>query len=69
MKTNGWDDASQVKWLADDEGIAFVPGKGRLAGERRVEVTTFDGDTRTLRSGAPGALARRALAPLAPHGQ
>ncbi|MEX0754903.1 MAG: NAD(P)/FAD-dependent oxidoreductase [Actinomycetota bacterium] len=44
--TNDWDDSSQTPWL-DSEGIELVRGRGRLAGERRVEVET-DAGTRTL---------------------
>lgn len=40
---SGWSDAGQVDWLAG-VGIDLVRGHGRLAGERRVEVTTEDGD-------------------------
>jgi Pyruvate/2-oxoglutarate dehydrogenase complex, dihydrolipoamide dehydrogenase (E3) component, and related enzymes len=41
------DDSGQVGWV---EGVpaAFVRGHGRLAGPRRVEVTTPDGGVRTL---------------------
>jgi pyruvate/2-oxoglutarate dehydrogenase complex dihydrolipoamide dehydrogenase (E3) component len=44
---SSYDDTGQVQWLAG-EGIAFVRGSGRLAGERRVEVALADGGTRTL---------------------
>ena len=37
-----YDDASQVGWL-EGAGIALVRGTGRLAGERRVDVTGPDG--------------------------
>ena len=36
-----WDDGSQVEWL-DSAGITLVRGRGRLAGPRRVEVTSDD---------------------------
>jgi pyruvate/2-oxoglutarate dehydrogenase complex dihydrolipoamide dehydrogenase (E3) component len=42
-----WDDASSLPWL-ESAGIDLVRGHGRLAGERRVEVTTHDGDTVVL---------------------
>ena len=45
--TSHHDDKWQVKWAADT-GIAVVRGHGRLAGEKRVEVTAADGRTRTL---------------------
>jgi pyruvate/2-oxoglutarate dehydrogenase complex dihydrolipoamide dehydrogenase (E3) component len=45
--TSDWDDErSQTPWL-DEKGIELVRGRGRLAGERRVEVETGEG-TRTL---------------------
>src|SRR5919197_2715522 len=37
--TGGWSDSGQLGWLAD-HGIELLRGHGRLAGERRVEVTT-----------------------------
>jgi pyruvate/2-oxoglutarate dehydrogenase complex dihydrolipoamide dehydrogenase (E3) component len=40
--TSSWDDAGQVHWL-DEEHITLVRGAGRLAGERRVDVTPPDG--------------------------
>nr|WP_203950486.1 NAD(P)/FAD-dependent oxidoreductase [Microbispora rosea] len=42
-----YDDAGQVRWL-ESAGVTLVRGTGRLAGPRRVEVTTSDGGTRTL---------------------
>ncbi len=45
--TSGWDDAGQVAWL-DGAGITLIRGHGRLAGAKRVRVTTTDGDVRTL---------------------
>ena len=45
--TSSWDDeVSQTQWLGS-KGIELVRGRGRLAGERRVEVATDDG-ARTL---------------------
>jgi len=46
---NGHDDSSQVNW-ASGLGIDVVRGRGRLAGEKTVEVTAPDGSTRTLRA-------------------
>ncbi|MFI8367763.1 dihydrolipoyl dehydrogenase family protein [Streptomyces sp. NPDC085466] len=43
------DDTGQADWL-DGAGIALVRGHGRLAGERRVQVTGADGTVRTLRA-------------------
>lgn len=40
-------DDSQVEW-AESTGIDVVRGRGRLAGERRVEVTGADGEVRVL---------------------
>jgi len=37
------DDSSQVRWL-EGVGVACLRGHGRLAGERRVQVATEDGD-------------------------
>jgi dihydrolipoamide dehydrogenase len=46
-KPFGHDDTGQVEWL-DSTGIAFVRGHARLAGDRRVAVSTSDGAVRTL---------------------
>ncbi len=40
--TGNWHDGGQVAWL-DGAHIALVRGHGRLAGQRRVDVTTADG--------------------------
>jgi pyruvate/2-oxoglutarate dehydrogenase complex dihydrolipoamide dehydrogenase (E3) component len=45
--THDHDDSGQVKW-ATGAGIDVVRGRGRLAGERTVEVATTDGGVRTL---------------------
>ncbi|MEU5217365.1 NAD(P)/FAD-dependent oxidoreductase [Streptomyces sp. NPDC020807] len=45
--TGRGDDTGQADWL-DGAGVALVRGRGRLAGERRVEVTGSDGAVRTL---------------------
>lgn len=42
-----WDDTGQADWVAGI-GATLVRGHGRLAGPRRVAVTTPDGDTTTL---------------------
>ena len=47
--TSDGDDAGQVSW-ADGAGIAVLRGRGRLAGERVVEVTAPDGSTTVLRA-------------------
>lgn len=40
--TSGWNDESQAQWLAG-VGVDVVRGRGRLAGERTVEVQAQDG--------------------------
>jgi dihydrolipoamide dehydrogenase len=45
--TSGWDDKGQVRWL-DGLGVVLARGRGRLAGERRVEVEAADGSKRSL---------------------
>ncbi|SFN17552.1 dihydrolipoamide dehydrogenase [Pseudonocardia ammonioxydans] len=45
--TSNWDDAGQVEW-AEGAGAAVLRGRGRLAGERTVEVTGADGRTTTV---------------------
>ncbi|HEX9888285.1 MAG TPA: NAD(P)/FAD-dependent oxidoreductase [Nitriliruptorales bacterium] len=42
-----WDDKYQVRWM-DSIGASLYRGHGRLAGERRVEVTDADGQRTTL---------------------
>src|SRR5205823_2492051 len=42
-----WHDDGQVKW-ATGAGIAIVRGRGAIAGERRVSVTTHGGETQEL---------------------
>ncbi|MDT0305888.1 NAD(P)/FAD-dependent oxidoreductase [Streptomyces sp. DSM 44917] len=42
-----WKDDGQVSWL-ESAGIELVRGHGRLAGPRRVDVTTPDGATRPM---------------------
>ncbi len=45
--TSNHDDSSQVEW-ANGAGIDVVRGRGRLAGEKAVEVVAPDGSTRVL---------------------
>jgi dihydrolipoamide dehydrogenase len=45
--TSDWNDSSQVEWL-QGAGVDLVRGHGRLAGEKRVEVTEPDGSVITL---------------------
>jgi dihydrolipoamide dehydrogenase len=44
---SGWDDTGQADWIGGT-GAVLVRGRGRLAGERRVEVDHADGTTSTL---------------------
>jgi pyruvate/2-oxoglutarate dehydrogenase complex dihydrolipoamide dehydrogenase (E3) component len=61
---SGWDDRWQVQWV-ENAGMTFIRGHGRLAGERRVEVTTPDGALRRLevRRGVVLAVGTRAAIP------
>ena len=45
--THDHDDSGQVKW-AGEVGIDVIRGRGRLAGEKSVEVVAGDGSTRTI---------------------
>ncbi|MCA1673514.1 MAG: pyridine nucleotide-disulfide oxidoreductase, partial [Actinobacteria bacterium] len=45
--TSDWNDESQAQWLAG-VGVDVVRGRGRLAGERTVEVQAQDGPPVTL---------------------
>ena len=47
--THGHDDSGQVEWAAEN-GIDVIRGRGRLSGEKSVEVATGDGGTRTIRA-------------------
>jgi pyruvate/2-oxoglutarate dehydrogenase complex dihydrolipoamide dehydrogenase (E3) component len=62
--TANWDDAGQVSWL-ESAGIDLVRGHGRLAGQRRVEITTDDGRTIHLdaRRGVVVGIGTRAAIP------
>lgn len=44
-----YDDHSQVAW-AEGAGLSVIRGRGRVSGEREVEVTDEDGRTTTLRA-------------------
>lgn len=61
---SGWRDEGQVEWL-ESIGIDLVRGRGRLVGERVVEVTAADGATTTLRAnrGVVIAVGSRAAIP------
>jgi pyruvate/2-oxoglutarate dehydrogenase complex dihydrolipoamide dehydrogenase (E3) component len=62
--TSSWDDAGQVSWL-DASGIDLFRGRGRLVGERVVEVTAIDGTVTRLAAtrGVVIAVGSRASAP------
>lgn len=60
-----WDDGGQAEWLAG-AGVDLVRGTGRLAGSRRVEVTTDDGDQHTLEAARAVVLATGSRAALPP---
>jgi pyruvate/2-oxoglutarate dehydrogenase complex dihydrolipoamide dehydrogenase (E3) component len=45
--TSSWDDQGQLPWLAE-KGIKLFRGRGRLAGQRAVDVETADGTVRRL---------------------
>jgi dihydrolipoamide dehydrogenase len=64
-KPYGHDDSSQVSWL-EKTGIDLVRGHARLAGEKRVEVATPDGDRRTLAARHAVVLATGTLAAVPP---
>src|SRR5918995_738293 len=53
-----WSDSGQAEWLAS-KSIALVRGRGRLGGNRVVDVEAGDGSTSTLRARRAGGLATR----------
>jgi len=63
--SSGWDDAPQAAWLAGI-GVDVVRGRGRLAGERRVEVSTPDGGMVTLTARLAVVLATGSAAAVPP---
>ena len=63
--THSHNDASQVEW-ATGAGIDVVRGRGRLTGEKLVEVTTAGGATRTLRARQAVVLATGTTASIPP---
>jgi pyruvate/2-oxoglutarate dehydrogenase complex dihydrolipoamide dehydrogenase (E3) component len=64
-KPFGHDDGGQVQWV-EGAGLAFVRGHGRLAGPKTVEVTTPEGETRTLNANHAVVLATGTLATVPP---
>jgi pyruvate/2-oxoglutarate dehydrogenase complex dihydrolipoamide dehydrogenase (E3) component len=63
--THHLDDSSQIEW-ADGMGLTVVRGRGRLAGERTVEVLGTDGSTRTLHANHAVVLAMGTTAAVPP---
>ena len=65
--TSHLDDTGQQQWI-EGAGVALERGRGRLTGERRVEVTRADGQTTTLgaRRGVVVATGSRAAWPPIP---
>jgi pyruvate/2-oxoglutarate dehydrogenase complex dihydrolipoamide dehydrogenase (E3) component len=64
--TSHWKDDSQVEWLEHAGGV-LVRGRGRLAGERRVDVELPDGGgTRRLEAGTAVVLATGSSAAIPP---
>ena len=64
-KPFGHDDSGQVQWV-EKAGVAFVRGHGRLAGPKTVEVTTPEGETRTLTADHAVVLATGTTATIPP---
>ena len=62
-----WDDAGQVRWL-EGAGVDLVRGRGRLAGNKRVEAVADDGAVTTLgaRHAVVVATGTRAAVPAVP---
>ena len=65
--TSDWDDEGQVSWL-ESAGVELIRGRGRVVGERLVEVTAEDGGTTTLEAnrGVVIAVGSRAATPPIP---
>ena len=62
---SNYDDTGQVKWL-ESVNVDLVRGRGRLAGERRVEVEGSDGAVRTLSARVAVVLATGSTAAMPP---
>lgn len=62
---SGWDDTGQADWVTG-QGITLYRGKGRLAGERTVEVERSDGTTETLTARRAVVVATGSLAAIPP---
>jgi pyruvate/2-oxoglutarate dehydrogenase complex dihydrolipoamide dehydrogenase (E3) component len=62
---SGWDDSGQAQWL-DGAGGVLVRGRGRLAGERRVDVELPDGSVRRLEATKAVVVATGSVAVMPP---
>jgi dihydrolipoamide dehydrogenase len=63
--TSDWDDAGALPWL-EERDIAVVRGAGRVAGDRRVDVTAANGTVRALTARRAVVLATGTRASLPP---
>ncbi len=63
--TSNWDDTYQAQWV-ESIGAELVRGKGRLTGERTVEVELDDGSSRTLRATKAVVVATGSLSSIPP---
>ncbi len=63
--SSNWDDEPQAQWLAGVD-VDVVRGRGRLAGERRVEVETAEGSRVTLAARKAVVVATGSLAAVPP---
>ena len=63
--THHHDDSGQVGW-ANGVGIDVIRGRGRLSGEKTVEVTAADGSARTIHAGHAVVLATGTTASVPP---
>jgi pyruvate/2-oxoglutarate dehydrogenase complex dihydrolipoamide dehydrogenase (E3) component len=63
--TSGWNDEGQLPWL-EERGIELVRGRGRLAGERVVEVEQADGFVLRLVARRAVVIATGSLAAIPP---
>src|SRR5438309_6090274 len=62
--TSNWDDSGQVPWL-ESKHIELVRGRGRIAGDKTVDVEQLDGSTRRISASRAVVLACGAV-PLLP---
>ena len=62
---SNWNDDGQVRWL-ESVGAALIRGRGRIVGERVVEITATDGSVRRLRAGKAVVVATGSSAAIPP---